>query len=419
MTFTLPRRYSRAAGQARWPARSRTSSISDSALAAHWRPLLDLTPAPESALWAGNIPYIAEELSASPAGTDERAFPAIIPVPGLRSQVAVHAGLSEYACEHPADLRPQFQTPGWRQFLDALTAWDTRDGRRSATVLSLLNILTFPAVVVSLAGEADGLDSEIEYELARAMLRLDEKSERGLALFQNLAAAGEDPVVRVNALSQVISAFVRYRRGDASAQVGLALSLVRDRAPGSGSWSGDLTMSRLLRAVALWASRAEGHGSASRYLGLARSYNAACAAAASSPAAVQLAREDDRILLDAELKLLVTAPGTEPARLIEQADRLCAADPWDPVGLLNAADAVVAAGELRRAAEMLSSAGLLGTMAGALAAWRSGLLWLQLSEPGRAAEAFRLCVDLDPNAIEPQHQLRLAAAHCPGGTGDR
>jgi tetratricopeptide (TPR) repeat protein len=414
----LPRRYTRSNESVPLVRTDRAESLAASPMVRHWRPLLDLSRADAVPLWVGNIPYLGERICAGPAGEPPGVLPSITPVAGLRNQVVLHAGLATWVCRSPAELPAGFQSPAWHRLTTMLADWEHGSGAADSVALTLLNLLSFPDVVVRVASGRDRLSDDAAYELARAHLRLNGKSAKALAIFDRLAGDSPVPAIRWAALSQSISARVRYHGelGGAAALAGTAVTVAAQHPPGR-SFSDDVLLSRLLRAVALWRARADGPAAAGRLLDQASAYQAAAATRAGTAALRQLAAENERLLADAELKLLTSASAAhEPHVIAAQAAHLRQLDPWDPEALLAVADGYVAIGDLAAAAEALTMASDLGTMAGAVAAWRAGLLWKELSEPAKAASVFRRCLSLDPNAVEPRAELERAEAR-PHGAG--
>jgi hypothetical protein len=416
MIASLPRRYTRSKESVPLPRTDQATSLTASPLARHWRPLLDLGSADAVPLWVGNVPYLSERICAEPAGQPPGGLPSIMPVCGLRTQVALHAGLATWICRSPAELPARYQTPAWRHLITMLDGWQHGAVTADSVALTVLNLLSFPDTVVRIASGRDRLGDEAAYELARAYLRLNGRSAEALGIFDRLAGESAVPTVRWAALGQSISARVRYHgeMDGAGALAGSALMVAAEHPPGR-PWPDDLILSRLLRAVALWSARADGLAAAGHVLGQANAYQKSVAAYADTPALRQLAAENERLLADAELKLLISGNAPpEPNVIAAQAAYLRQLDPWDPEVLLAVADGYVVIGELAEAAEALTAASDLGTMAGAVAAWRAGLLWKELSEPGKAATVFRRCLSLDPYAVEPRAELERMDARTHG-----
>ncbi|GAA0611952.1 hypothetical protein HPO96_22455 [Kribbella sandramycini] len=374
-------------------------------LAVFWRPLLDLHPSPYAPMRLQALSYVNSWL-ADPESTDWAWF-SRHSVAGLRNQVVRHTGLAQYACKDPRDLPEDLRTSQWQVLAEALDNFaDLPPLRRRMVVFHLVQ-LSFYNVAVALTA-ADQPDGTAEtdlylYEVARAHTGSPAYGARAADLFEYLATTSADPTLALAAAGQGVSHAIRR---DRDLDIARKFESYAATADGEVGWLHALARSRFHRAVALLRLRERDFRGMSAEIKLSVEFGEQLLAAEPTGADRYVAVENQRIILESQIKAAGRAPidvRAEQVRL--RCDQLLAIDPYCIQARLVVADGYSAAGMFAEAAHWYERAGELGTGAGAMAWYRAGQCHDLLGRPADAANAMGRCLELDTTAVQPREYL--------------
>lgn len=373
--------------------------LAQNQLAASWRPLVDLT---DSSLAPVRL-RLARHVSQWLSGREPRwSWCSRLSVPGLRQQVLLHAGLTTHLATSPERVPTQLWTPAWAALVEAMQRFDQLDWRRRALVVFQLAQLSFHRVALALAERVES-DGSIEadrfrYDVARVAASTPGQADFALRVFNELTKSA-DRRLRLGAAFQGIGHSLRDKRA-----LGVARSFAEQGAaaldPDDQRWTSALLASRYYRAVALLHAADGSAGSAESAATQAMAWHSTVTAEARDEADRLVALENDRYLLELELRL-------QPTRTVALARRLADLDPQCVQARSAIGDALAGAGELADAAGWYERAGDLGSAVGAVAWYRAALCYEALGADGPRLQALYRCLDLDPFAVEPREALRL------------
>jgi tetratricopeptide (TPR) repeat protein len=365
-----------------------------------WATYLRCTAQPEAPV---SVQYAPLLLDLVLNGADRLPFvPGSLYPASFRRQVLSHTAWPENAMWHEPSARDEDGLP----FLARLRAVLEPDSDAPASTLvslaQLLNVLgLYGSTVRSLGRRASGLgDVTLFYEVARAAYWLEPDTDRAIRPFQLLAQGSEYPLlIRLTACTRLIAHYCRRDRDlVACAEWADTARRLVDGAQ-ADSFEMRLAISRIYRALALYAVRRRDQPAVMETMGTTHGIATELVAGASTPAESVAAAQDLRLVLEASLKAFVSSRGR--AAVIDPqgaVDRLLAIDPWDPYTELITGDALWMLGQDERAAERFQMGGSLGTFPGALSAQRAGVVLRSLGRQEEADAWFARAAELDPAA---------------------
>lgn len=416
----IKQRYRRADGHGVIPRSAGLPNLDENRLGVFWRPLIDLSDSPTTALRLRMIGPVNAWLT-DPA-SERWSWFSRIGLAGLRHQVIRHAGLDAYDCTEPAGLAPELRTTGWGGLVQAVEHFRELDTRRRALVLFQLAQLSFQRVAIRLAGDlapagtgvGDGNGNAAAaaehtrylYEIARVHAASPGGTTRALELFENIADAAADPLIALAACFQGIGHSLRSVDRRNSALRFAARGRAIPKSAVADGWHARLVRSRFHRATALLALDDRDIDAARRELDTALGLHAELASQELDASDGMVVQENRRYLLEVELTL-ARQQGDSAAR--DALPGLCALllsiDPYCVQARLSAGDAFAALGDIAIAADHYRQAGELGTGAGALGWFRAAQCFEALGECGQALHAMGRVLELDPSAIEAREYL--------------
>ncbi|NUT93070.1 MAG: hypothetical protein HOY78_13700 [Saccharothrix sp.] len=354
-----------------------------------WAPWFTLTASDEAPARALHAVHLLDML----AGRRDLVMPnlfSIVSPAGLRAQLARQARRDDLVAEG-AEASPA--SGRWRELAGESARWWAQPAERQVVLVELLTQLGLHRRVVELVPVLRSTDSpRLAYEVARAGCELNRSSPVPLRVLRWVAEEATDPDLRVLAPLRLVSALSRARHDVDAAEHWLGVAegrLVEVEPP----WQAHLLRSRVHRAAALCrVVRRDAAGCAER-MRLAAHHDALLAKAADDDLVRHYHVENRQLVLEASLKLAtmtgVAHPDVADVRLVRpDADLLHVLGEYhekrdEPV---EACDAYLAAARH-------------GSVRGAVAAYRAGCLLERLGRREDAAEAFQLCLDLDPASL--------------------
>lgn len=404
--------YERAAGRFDADLMARPVPAAEHPIGMVWLPLLTLEDHPLACIKARNALAVALLDSNCVEG---EPWTAILPVSGLRRQIAYHAGCPRHDVDDPRALPPSLRSPAWEKTVGRIEAWAELPSSDRAITLATLNNLTMQPAILRLvesvrAHEYMGAREREMYEIARASYRLSPEHSSGLEMLEVLASRASNPALALQCRILLVSGCLRFR-GDtsaASAHARGATDALR-ALRGIPDWQLALLASRLSRANALLALKVGGPSSSQVRAELRAAREAAedCASWADTPYLSHIASENRRLVAESGLKLAAYSGHRElvEARVAE----VEAVDPLDPELLTQVGDAYVRLGDDEAGAYYYALAGGLGSFAAALAFYKLGTLHESAGRNDHAMLAFSRSSALDPWARSPREALaRLA-----------
>lgn len=390
------------------------SMIADRRL--HWTPYLTGAAHRQAPLATRFVPILAGD---DTIDDPEIAWPATLYPAGFRQQVFDHCAIEPAVSWVAEGRRPdsvvrRILTGRGRPDPQAEAGRSGRDRLRLALTLNSLS--HYRATVELLSRYARSIDDDphLTYEVARAAYQIGGAGS-ALEVFGALTGDGHASLpVRLNAAARLVAHYARS--GDdlevCERWVRACTAMVPvDAGTRPPDLVTGLAISRVHRAVALYASRQRDP---------ARVTEALQAADAANRASEQLLergsgrlglrdlqlrelelQQNERLILEAALKAYVATGGrVDPLGAAGAAARLGEIDPWDPYTRLTVGDARWILGDDERALESYDITARLGTLAGAQAAHRAAVV---LVRTGRRAEARvwqSRAVELDPAATQ-------------------
>lgn len=406
-TFRPRRRYRRSDPAGRFPRLLGYPEIECNRLAQCWRTLIDLTPSQTTELRARAMPMVASWLERDPA---RRSWFAIIPVPGLRSQVVRHAGLDAYDCADPVDLPERLRTHAWQVLVDRMAEFQRLDRPAQTLVVTLLNQLSLGTAALPLVGRVrlrpDPREQVYAYEVARVLGRSPGGLRQAVAIYDWLAGNAAETCLAAAATAQAIACEIRLGAGlEAARPFARRGRDLLGRLPDDG-WLPLLVRSRLHRALALVCFQERDLPGADGDLAAATEANERLTPLADGDDELTLlALEDRKILLESRIKAASARPADRRSEVDTLCEVLAGLDPYCIQTRLTCGDAYAACGELDQAARWYARAGELGTGAGAIAWYRAGQCLDRLGDHVGARAAMARCLELDGAAVEPRTYL--------------
>lgn len=401
-------RYTRSDPRGSFPERVGVPELECNRLALVWRPIIDLTDSPFAPMRLRFAAPVAAWLADPPDG--HRLWFSRIGVPGLRSQVLRHAGLTQWDCRSPEQLPEHMWTPAWRRLVEAIAAYpDLDDTRRTLVVFQLVQ-LSFVQHAADLAAGAHptGDPSHDWYVItaARVTARLPARLADATALLERMALDSSDHQIALAAAYQALG-YLRHLGGsstDASARAARVEQRARQLET-VDDFDGALLWTRFHRALALSRVTGGEGDAATAQLHEAWARHDLLAARATNPIHHGLAAENETLLLDAELALAAYGHAPHAAAVRTICARLIALDPCSVEAHLTAGDAFAGIGDLRAAVDRYRTAARFETASGALAWYRAAGCLDLLGERAQAADAMAACLELDASALEPRQYL--------------
>lgn len=404
----LKRRYSRADPRGQSPRISGYPDLDHNRLGVFWRPIIDITDAPYTALKLRAITPVARWLT-EPA-TRHRSWFAIIGVPGLRRQVLSHAGLQHLDCTRPEDVPVEYRTPLWQSLVDLTCRYDDLDDNTRCLLVFHLAQLSLTGRVFALAGTVHPNGSpdhdRYAYEVARVHSRHPDHYDQAMPAFDALAHSTADPVLALAAAAQGVGHAIRDARDVALASKFAAQGqhIIRIGLP--DDWHSDLVRSRFHRAVALLRGTERDAGQMRAELAATLQFGNEVLAAQLAGADRLVAEENRRIAIESTIRSVMLGRSSETdAEIHALSTELASIDPYCVEALIIAGDGYAAAGDYPEAAKHYCRAGQLGTTAGAMGWFRAGQCYDFLGDRAAAVNAMGRCLELDSSAIEPREYL--------------
>jgi hypothetical protein len=387
-------------------------------LLAVWAPLIDLTPvATTQPVKLHNLGYLLDRAE-EPAPTEEAAsFPlaSYLSPPLMRQWLAVRAGRRSLAF---ARLPLSGTLPGrWQQVQRAVGRFSTFHSGRKAWVLSTLSQLTLYEDVVELA---QGLEFNLDltsdaaaaYEVGRAIQRIDIAHPLPVTLFKQILQGKAHSYLRASCAIQLMVRGSRYKR---DASMALRASergerlLKAEAASPRDPFRHALMCSRLFRADALVRVVHGGGRSPAAATQLARVWHDRAASLAGDDAEQgQLARENLRLVVEAELKLASLSREIGGERFVRE---LLQVDGTDPDCLAFAGDYWAKRDEWRRACALYFRSMRAGTVRGVLSALTAGDLLAAKGRTPEAKRAWTMALSLDHRCVSARQRLQSTPTH--------
>ncbi len=380
-----------------------------------WRPVVDMADSDLASMRLRFITPVNEWLS-DPAGSRWNWF-AMIGVPGLRSQVVRHAGLSDYDCRTPEELPETLRTDAWQRLLEAIARFKELDMRRRALVVFQLVQLSYAAYAVRVARKTepakDSRHDRFLHEFARAAARVPGAYHLAVKIFATLALEAHEPVVALQACFQGIGHSLRNSK---DLEVPLQLEargreIVVSRA--SDDWHFALAHSRFRRALALLRLRQGHYEAMGAELSISEELGNQLLKLHRDKWDDLVALENRRIIIESKIKAARSPHYRDSVDLSALCEELADIDPNCVEALLVIADGHATLGDLATAATWYTRAGALGTASGAMGWFRAGICYHLLDDRWSAINAMGHCLELDPAAVEPRMYLEEAFAATP------
>ena len=395
--------YTRSDPRGQFPRLAGFPGIEHNRLGTFWRPIIDMTDSPYSAMRLRMIRRVNDWL-ADP-GTLHRSWFAMIGVPGLRRQVIRHAGLHDYDCDGPAGLAEHLQTPAWRRLTTAISNYRDLDDSARCLVVFQLAQLSLTNDVFTLAGavQPSGVPDHdrYAYEVARVHARYPRRTRSALTIFRTLSESAADRVLQLEACFQGIGHSLRDT-GDLELAQSFELRGKSVRVV-PGSAYDVLIWSHFHRACAMLRRREGNLRGADSELARALDLNKQLKTIVTCQAQKLAYGENTRRLLELQIQM------SGDAGAVDEVRDLCVAlgrlDPYCVEARLVIGDGLAGIGDLSGAARWYSAAGELGTTAGAVGWFRAGQCQHALDNSAEAINAMGRCLELDVTAIEPRKYL--------------
>jgi tetratricopeptide (TPR) repeat protein len=269
--------------------------------------------------------------------------------------------------------------------------------------------LSYCGLAVRLAGSVEPVGEpqydRYVFEVARVLAMFPERIDDVLPLLARIVTATRDGSLSLAACFQGLSYAIR--RGRTGAHAAWFEEQGR-HVPGLvDGWTTSLTRSRFHRGVAL-LRLVEGRIDAMhRELDIAFRCNEEVDRTVTDPADRLAVAENTRYLLELQVQAALEGHASSD-ELRTWCRELIRLDPFCVEARLLAGDGHAALGDYSEAARCYSSAGELGTGAGALGWYRAAQCFDALGDSRSAANAMARCLELDYAAVEPKAYLARA-----------
>jgi hypothetical protein len=376
-----------------------------------WAPYLTGVASQQAPVATRFVPVLTrDEPIDDPSHDPDVAWPATLYPSGFRQQVLLHCGTEPAASETEEGMHPDsvvYQLCRGRDLTTETEGWSSQRRLRLALTCNVLSLYRATVQMLGRYGRSAERDAHLTYEIARAAYQIG-GAPRALEAFGALSSASCPSLpIRLNAASRLIAHYARSPGNDLDVcgrWVEVTTAMLPDRqATGPADFATGLAVSRVHRAVALYASRRRDAAWVTDTLVAATEANRATGQLVDGELRGLESAQNERLILEAALKAYAASGGrVDPLGASAAADRLGAIDPWDPYTRLTIGDACWVLGDDDRALESYDVAVRMGTLVGAHAAHRGAVLLARTGRLGEAKVWRARAVELDPAAADAE-----------------